>query len=202
MNEVEPPRRQRSLAIAQALAADPRFDGKKRALENVLTYESLVQTVEELSGQKYPEELKAATLIRDSEAPLREHLELTVTEGTSYAHLREAIRNFEKANKSWTTVLKSLNSIAEPSSSSTYSGPQPMEVDRVWVDKGGKRKGKGKSKSKGKSWWNFGSYALRGAGRGVEKIETTRAKEKENRKARAKEKAKMAERKVAEKESK
>ena len=36
----------------------------------------------------------------------------------------------------------------------------------------------------------------------VEKVEATRAKEKENRKARAKERAKMVERKVAEKESK
>ena len=85
MTEFEPQSRQRSLAIAQALAAYPSFDGKKSALENVLTYESFVQTFEELSGQKYPEELKAATLIRCSEACLREHLQLTVTEDTSYA---------------------------------------------------------------------------------------------------------------------
>ena len=97
VNEFEPPSRQRSLAIAQALATYPTFDNKKSALENVLTYESLVQTFEELSGQKYPEELKAATLIRCSEARLREHLQLTVTEGTSYIQLREAVLSYEKA---------------------------------------------------------------------------------------------------------
>ena len=52
VTDFEPPSRQRSLAIAQALAAYPSFDGKKSAMENVLTYESLVQTFEELSGQK------------------------------------------------------------------------------------------------------------------------------------------------------
>lgn len=164
VTECEPPSRQRSLAIAQALAVHPNFDGKKSALENVFTYEPLVETFEDLSGQKYPEELKAATLIRCSDARLREHLQLTVTEGITYSQLRQTILSYEKAAKSWTTeaVLKSLNPIAEPASSS-YAGPQP---NRVWVDKGGKQKGKGKSKTKGRNWWDFGSYALRGAGRG------------------------------------
>eukprot|EP00435_Cladocopium_sp_Y103_P020525 s4238_g5.t1 len=163
--EFEPPSRQRSLAVAQALASYQTFPTSKSALENVLTYEALVQQFEQLSGQTYPEELKAATLIRCSEQRLREHLQLTVGESTSYAQLREAVLGFEKAAKSWTTesVLKSLNPI--PESTNTNSGPVPMEVDRIYNDKG-KSKGKGKSKSKGKSWWSFGSYGLYGRGRG------------------------------------
>ena len=65
-----------------------------------------------------------------------------------------------------------------------------MEVDRAWVDKGGKQKGKGKSKSKGKSWWNFGSYALRGAGRGRGKGRSNKGKGKGKQKGKSKGKSK------------
>ena len=102
-----------------------------------------------------------------AESRLREHLQLTIGESTSYGQLREAILGYEKASKSWTTesVLKSLNPIAE--TSNTNTGPVPMEVDRITNDKGKGWKGKSnKGKSKGKSWWSFGSYALQGRGRG------------------------------------
>lgn len=122
--EFEPPSRQRSLAVAQALATYPPFTSGKSTLENILMYESLVQQFEELSGQVYPEELKAATLIRCSETRLREHLQLTVGESTSYGQLREAVLSFEKASKSWTTeaVLKSLNPAIE-NTNSNNNGP-------------------------------------------------------------------------------
>eukprot|EP00435_Cladocopium_sp_Y103_P058050 s196_g20.t1 len=160
--ESEPPSRQRSLAVAQALASYPAFSSAKSALENVLTYESLVQTFEELSGQVYPEELKAATLIRCSEPRLR-----TVGEGTSYSQLRQAILSFEKVSKSWTTeaVLKSLNPVPD-STSTNANGPVPMEVDSIYNDKGRGYKGKSKGKSKSKGWWSFGSYGLQARGRG------------------------------------
>ena len=75
--EFEPVSRQRSLAVAQALASYPCFPASKSAVENILSYEALVQQIEELSSQLYPEELKAATLIRCSESRLCEHLRLT-----------------------------------------------------------------------------------------------------------------------------
>eukprot|EP00435_Cladocopium_sp_Y103_P043647 s2238_g12.t1 len=168
VTEFEPPSRQRSLAVAQALASYPSFSSSKSALENVLLYEALVQQFEQLSGQCYPEELKAATLIRCSEARLREHLQLTVGETTSYSQLREAVLGFEKASKSWTTeaVLKSLNAVPENANNNANNGPAPMDVDRIYNEKGKSYKGKGKSKSKSKSWWSFGSYGFAGRGRG------------------------------------
>ena len=190
--EYEPPSRQRSLAIAQALASYPSFSSTKTALENVLTYESQVQQFEELSGQQYPEELKSATLIRCSESRLREHLQLTVGETTSYGQLREAVLNFDKASKSWTTesVLKSLNPTPESSSSNNNNGPVPMEVDRVYNEKGKNNKGKGKSKSKGTSWWSFGSYAFQGRGRGRGKGRGNKGKGKGKSKGKTKGKSK------------
>ena len=166
VQEYEPPSRSRSLAVAQTLATYPSFSTTKTAMENILSYEPLVTQFEELSGATYPEELKVATLIRCSEAKLREHLQLTVTEDTTYAQLKQIILGHDKACKAWTpeAVMKSLQNIGNPSSTDA-NGPQPMEADRV-EDKGKGKKG-GKCKGKNKGWWSAGSYGFgRGYGRG------------------------------------
>ena len=190
VTEYEPASRQRSLAVAQALASYPSFPSSKSAMENILNYEALVAQFEELSGQTYPDELKSATLIRCTENRLREHLQLTVGDSTSYGQLKEAILNFEKASKSWTTeaVLKSLNPIADTSNN---NGPAPMEVDRIANEKGKGYKGKSnKGKSKGKSWWSFGSYTFSGRGRGRGKGRSNKGKGKGKHKGKSKGKSK------------
>ena len=189
--EYEPPSRQRSLAIAQALASYPSFSSTKTALENVLTYESLVQQFEELSGQQYPEELKSATLIRCSESRLREHLQLTVGETTSYGQLREAVLNFDKASKSWTTesVLKSLNPIPE-SSSSNNNGPVPMEVDRVYNEKGS-RTTKAKANPNAEAGGALVATHFKAVDVDAAKAEETRAKAKAKQKVSSKESPNM-----------
>ncbi len=63
-NEFLPCPRQRSLALAQALAAYPRFVKEKSSLERVLAFEQMVQQFEEASRSRYPNELKATPLIR------------------------------------------------------------------------------------------------------------------------------------------
>ena len=191
VTEYEPASRQRSLAVAQALASYPSFPTSKTAMENILNYEALVTQFEELSGQTYPEELKSATLIRCAESKLREHLQLTIGDGTTYGQLREAILGYEKASKSWTTeaVLKALNPIAD--NSNANSGPVPMEVDRIANEKGKGSKGKNsKGKSKGKSWWSFGSYGLYGRGRGRGKGRGNKGKGKGKQKGKSKGKSK------------
>ena len=193
--EYEPPSRQRSLAIAQALASYPSFSSTKTALENVLTYESLVQQFEELSGQQYPEELKSATLIRCSESRLREHLQLTVGETSSYGQLREAVLNFDKASKSWTTesVLKSSNPIPE-SSSSNNNGPVSMEVDRVYNEKGKNprtTKAKANPNPKAKTGGALVATHFKAVDVDAAKAEETRAKARANQKVSSKESPNM-----------
>ena len=72
--EYMPSRRQRSLALAQALGAYPCFNKDKSALEPILNFEQLVMQYEEASGSVYPKELMAATLIRCCQPKLREQL--------------------------------------------------------------------------------------------------------------------------------
>ena len=164
--EFLPSTRQRTLALAQALSAYPTFPKEKSSLECVLAFEQMVQQFEESSMSNYPDELKSATLIRCCHAKVREYLQLTVTDSTTYGDIREAILSHDRASKVWSqeTVLRSLTQ--GPAEQRT-DGPTPMEVDRVFMEKGkGKDKGKFKGgKGKGGDWtsaWGF----LRGKGRG------------------------------------
>eukprot|EP00435_Cladocopium_sp_Y103_P021125 s485_g5.t1 len=164
--EFEPSTRQRSLALAQTLSNYPAFVNSKSTMEQILSYEMLVQQLEDASSTVYPSELKIATLVRCAGQRLREYLQLTINDRTTYGQLKETMLSYDKACKSWTpeAVLKSLQS--STATTSDYQGAQPMEVDRI--ENKGKGK-KGKSKDKGKSWWNYGSVGTafgRGRGRG------------------------------------
>ena len=163
IREFEPSTRQRSLALAQALSSYPAFPKDKSCLESILIYEETVQRFEESSGNRYPDELKIATLVRCAPQRLREHLQLSLSETATYAQVKEQIIAYERASKAWTqeSVLKSINNAHKAADSSEAI---PMEVDRV--EKGYKGKGKGK-KGKGKSGnWNIPWGAGRGFGRG------------------------------------
>ena len=142
IQEFEPSSRQRSLAIAQSLSNYPAFTNSKTILEQILAYEQLFQQFEEVSSSVHPSELKIATLVKWSGQKLREYLQLTIGEQTTYAQLKETMLGYDKACRAWTpeAVLKS----AQGTSYGDSGGPQPMEVDRV--------ESKGKTKDKGKNW--------------------------------------------------
>ena len=156
MREFEPSSRQRSLALAQALASYPTFPKDRSCMDSILIFEETIQRLES-SNTKYPDELKIATLLRCSPAKLKEHLQLTLDDKATYNQVREQILNFERVSKSWSheTVLKSIHD----ANKGVADGPTPMEVDRVE----GKSKGKGK-KGKGKGGWNIPWGAGRGFG--------------------------------------
>ena len=138
----------------------PAFKDKTSMLEGVLQYENLVQQYETASGQVYPPDLKAATLIRCSPARLREHLQLSLSDVSTYADVREALLSYERVSRSFSQeqIYKQLQV------DDKNDGPTPMEVDRVEYK--GKGKGK-KNKGKGSSWWNSGwSFGGRGRGSG------------------------------------
>ena len=101
IKEFIPATRQRSLALAQALSQFPAFKEKSSMLEGVLQYENLVQQYETASGQTYPGDLKSATLIRCVAARLREHLQLSLNDVSTYADVREALLAYERVSKSF-----------------------------------------------------------------------------------------------------
>eukprot|EP00435_Cladocopium_sp_Y103_P037670 s676_g10.t1 len=184
--EFEPSTRQRSLALAQTLSSYPPFVNSKSTVEQILEYEMLVQQFEDASSTVYPAELKIVTLVRCAGQKLREYLQLTINDRTTYGQLKETMMSYDKACRAWTpeSVLKSLQNVGND------QGPQPMEVDRV-ENKGGKGK-KGESKDKGKGWWNYGGYgsAAFGRGRGRGKGRGNKGKGKGKQKGKGKSKNK------------
>ena len=159
--EFVPSTKQRALALAQALSQFPAFKEKSSMLEGVLQYETLVQQYEAASGQTYPGDLKAAILIRCSPPRLREHLQLTLSDVSTYADVREALLSYERVSRSFSQEQTYKQLQVEDRKA---DGPTPMEVDRVeYKGKGKGKKGKGKKSS----WWNSGwSFGARGRGSG------------------------------------
>ena len=193
--EFLPSTRQRTLALAQALSAYPTFPKEKSSLECVLAFEQMVQQFEESSMSSYPDELKSATLIRCCRAKVREYLQLTVTDSTTYGDIREAILSHDRASKVWSqeTVLRSLTQ--GPAEQRT-DGPIPMEVDRVFMEKGkGKEKGKFKG-GKGNGLQLGAFYVVKDvdvASKAKEKTKASRRARKVSPKAKARERTRAKE---------
>ena len=81
--EYQPATRNRSLAIAQAILAFPAFE-RGRHLDGLLNLERLIEDFERISNTKYPDELKISTLLRVLPNHLRQHLQLNMSESTTY----------------------------------------------------------------------------------------------------------------------
>ena len=181
-HEFMPSTRQRSLALAQALGSYPSFNKDKSVLESILNYEQLVLEYEQAGGSSYPKELMSATLIKCCQPRLREQIQLSITDTTSYVDIREKIMAYERVSKSWTSD-QVLKHITESHSAGSNDGPVPMEVDRVE----GKGKGKNKGKNKGRGGYGAewaGLMYVRGRGRGRANKGKGRAKAKASRRAR------------------
>ena len=166
MHEFHPQTKQRTLSLAQTLASYPSFSAKQSMLENILNYETLVDQYEKSSGEKYPSDLKTATLLRCAPQKIREFLQLTLRDDVTYMDMKEALLSHERITKGYSqeAILKQL-------SAGTHSGQEtsdatPMEVDRVYEKGKGKEKGKKGGDGKGKGWWNNMWQFPGGRGRG------------------------------------
>ncbi|CAE7877304.1 unnamed protein product, partial [Symbiodinium necroappetens] len=119
-------------------------------------------------------------------AQIRSHLQLQMTESTSYAEVRQYLLAYETTTTQWSTtkVQQSLGVIAPPPADPNAQDPVPMDLSRMSVLqmvaelnrlKGGKKGGKGKGgkkgdskgkegKGKGKPYQPYGSPAGKGKG--------------------------------------
>ena len=106
--EYLPNSKQRTLSLAQTLAQYPQFSNKIGMLEQILNFEQLVGQYESSSGNTYPGDLKAATILRCSPQRIREYLQLSLKEDSSYADIREAVLAHERVTKGFSSesILK------------------------------------------------------------------------------------------------
>eukprot|EP00434_Breviolum_minutum_P046163 symbB.v1.2.041594.t1/scaffold8386.1/size6561/1 len=173
--EYLPNSKQRTLSLAQTLAQYPQFSNKIGMLEQILNFEQLVGQYESSSGNTYPGDLKAATILRCSPQRIREYLQLSLKEDSSYADIREAVLAHERVTKGFSSesILKQIQTPAPEHDTSA-----PMEVDRVFKGGGKEQKGKGKKgEFKGKGRGAFGGMPW-GFGRGKGKGKPHKGKSK------------------------
>ena len=172
--EYLPTSKQRTLSLAQTLAQYPQFSSKSSMLEQALNFEQLVSQYEPSSGNTYPGDLKAATILRCSPQRIKEYLQLSLKQDSTYADIREAVLAHERVTKGFSSeqILKQVQAPGDPDTSS------PMEVDHIY--KGGKeQKGKGKKgEHKGKGRGAFGNGFPWGYGRGKGKGKQQKGKSK------------------------
>ena len=89
-----PASKQRSLGLAEALAAFPPLPKGKPFLESILQLENLAEQYEAASGQAYPQDLLMSTLLRSSPPDVRRHSQLTVTSRSTYTGTWQTVAKF------------------------------------------------------------------------------------------------------------
>ena len=150
-----PHTRQRALALSQAISSFPTFStsGGKTLHEQIMNMELLVNQYDQLSTKQFDRDILLGVLLRACPDSVRQHLTLSVNEGTSYAEVKEKILAYERSSRFWTAgdVMKQLN---DRPSTKTTDGPVAMEVDAV------NRKVKVKAKAR-----KVRAKTLHGAGR-------------------------------------
>ena len=143
LREMQPVTRARSLALLTQLSRVQFAEGKSIS-EQLPVYESIVTEYERISGHTYSDDNKVASILQAVPNHLRSHLQLWITDSTTYEQLKNKIMELEALATKW----DSSNSLSLPTRMSMDEAV-PMEVDNIQK---GKKGGKGKSKEwKGKA---------------------------------------------------
>ena len=179
VDEMQPATRQRSLALMTQLSRI-QFQSDKGVGEQLPLFEALVTEYERVSQNTYSDDAKVAAVLLACPSHLKQHLQLWVSESTTYELLKSKILQLEAMNTRW----DSGGSLSMPSRAGNIleDSSSPMDVDYIQQkggkgkkgfkgkgkdSKGGKSKGKDKGKSnwqssKGKSSWEKGQGKQKG----------------------------------------
>ena len=150
----------RSMAILSAIMSHPAFGKEKSLYDHVQGLDRLISEYQKAGGQPVSEEVALSVLVRCLPTHIRQHIQLSLDERSTYANIRNRVLGFESVTSNWTASrIHSEFGISGGLSSSDPSGPTPMEIDR-FESKG---KGKGNGKGKGKTDAQKG---LKGKGKG------------------------------------
>ena len=138
-----PKTKSRSISLLVALMNIPAFSLKDKTLmDQILGLERLRTEYMRSSGIDVADDLMLSILAKSLSKALQTHIQLQMTERSTYAQVREFVLSRIQNELG---ILPSSSTV-----SSAYDGPAPMEIDRF--EKGKKGKGKGKQKSKDSSF--------------------------------------------------
>ena len=168
--QYSPKTKGRAISVLSAYMNFPAFDKSKTFLEHIQSLERVRTEYRKVAGVDIGDDLQLSVLIRCLPKYLQQHIQLQLTESSSYQNVRDAVLSYETVTQSW-SEKKVLTELGVVGAGSSASGPVPMEVDAVQQFGGyGKgKKGKGKGKSDGKSYKGKngkGSYGYSDKGKG------------------------------------
>ena len=149
----QPRTRSRAMAIITAIMATPAFNKQSTIREQVHAFERACSEYLKASGKEVSEDVKFSILLRSLPKYLRDHINLSLSEDTSYDQVREQILQFENVTQSW-NATRVQQQLLMPSLPSAAHQSSDMDVDAegavAQVKGKGKDKGKGKPKGKDK----------------------------------------------------
>ena len=148
-----PKTKSRSISLLAALMNIPSFSLKDKTLmDQILGLERLRTEYTRSSGSDVADDLMLSILVKSLPKALQTHIQLQMTEHSSYAQVRELVLSYETVTTTWSAgrIHSELGILPSSSTATSSSGPAPMEIDRF--EKGKKGRGKGKMKSKDSSF--------------------------------------------------
>ena len=162
IQQFQPSSKARSLSLLQAFMQAPAFTKERPMLEQVLGLERLRAESQRCSGESVNDDLALSVLVRCLPNHIRQHVQLQMSDSTTYKSIRDYILSYEVVTASWTTakVHNELGLVQSYANSS--SGVVPMEVDAIQQQ----QKGKGKWGKNGKSFDKGKSKGKDGKGKG------------------------------------
>ena len=155
LQQFQPSSKSRALSLLSAYMQAPAFVQEKTLHEQVLGLERLRSEYQRCAGENVSDDLALSILVRCLPNHIRQHVQLQMSDSTTYDSIRSYVMSYEVVTSSWSTskVHNELGVVGSYASPAANSGPSPMEIDAItWKGKG-KHKGKdgkGKGKSKGK----------------------------------------------------
>ena len=159
-NLFTPKTKARSMALLSAIMSFPAFKTDRTLLEQVQTLERLGDEYQKTSGSNIADDILLTTLIRALPRAVQQHIQLGMTNSTTYQEVKDKVVAYERVSSTWTrekilvecgaTPLGAVTSYSSPGD----SGVSPMEVNLVQKGKGKKGKGADKGKGKSKSFGN------------------------------------------------
>ena len=160
--DMQPPTRQRSLALVQSLNR-LKFEAGKTITEQLPQFELLIREYERTSRTTYPDDLKVAAIIAALPGQLQVQVQMSVSESATYEEIKQKIELFEQVTTQWSMEPGLRMPVKQELADD--KGPMAMEVDMI--QKGFKGKSKeGKFGGKGRPWVEYKGKGKGGKGKG------------------------------------
>ena len=147
-NTYAPKTKFRGLALLNALMALPVFGRDKSLREHIHGLERVANEYQRVTGRQPGEDVMLGTLVRCLPTAIKQHVQLQMTDSSTYASVRDYVLGYEVTTTSWTPAKMHQALGVVPVATASDQGPVPMEVDAL-QKKGPKGKNKGKGR-KGK----------------------------------------------------